>query len=235
MVNDMAVGLTPEQVSAFGHEGVVAPLELLSNDEVIRYRAAVEELVSERGQFERIDGMHAELDWARELCSHPRLLDYVASLIGDDLLVHGTLMFRKLPGRPGVVPWHQDSVYSGWHLTPTASAWIALSPSTEQNGCMQVIVGSHLQGVREHEERPGSSVLLRRGETIVEAVDESRARALVLAAGQCSLHHCNVIHGSQPNVGDEPRIGFIVRFVTSAYRPELHGRDASILLRVRGG
>jgi non-heme Fe2+,alpha-ketoglutarate-dependent halogenase len=157
------------------------------------------------------------------------MLDYVGSLIGEDLLIHGTLMLCKFPGRAAAVPWHQDSVYSGWHLSPSVSAWIALSPSNEQSGCMRVIVGSQREGVRAHEERPDPSVLLKRGETVCEDVDESRARSVELQPGELSLHHANVIHGSRPNVSDQPRVGFIVRYVTSAYR---EGRGP--VLRVRG-
>jgi non-heme Fe2+,alpha-ketoglutarate-dependent halogenase len=221
--------LTEPQVEAFERDGVVAPLALLTAAEVARHRAAVDALVVERGAVERIDQLHLAFGWARELCCHPRLLDAVASLIGDDLLVRGSLMLYKPPQSAKVVPWHQDSVYSGWHLSPSASAWIALSPSHEASGCMRVIVGSHRLGVQPHEERPGPAVLLRRGETIAAQVDESCARSLVLEPGQLSLHHCNVIHGSGPNTTDEPRIGFIVRFVTSAHRA-----DRGPVLRVRG-
>jgi hypothetical protein len=44
-----------------------------------------------------------------------------------------------------------------------------------------------------------------------------------------SLHHSTLLHGSNPNTSDEPRIGFIVRFVTS----RIQKRDRP-LLRVRG-
>jgi hypothetical protein len=46
-------------------------------------------------------------------------------------------------------------------------------------------------------------------------VDESAAVDIVLKPGEMSLHHTNIVHGSKPNASDGPRIGFIVRFVTS--------------------
>ncbi len=213
----------------FERDGVVAPIDLLDPGEVAEARAAFAAMEATCGPIARADQLHLHFGWARRLVSHPRLLAAVAALIGDDLLVRGVLLFCKHAGQRSAVPWHQDSVYSGWHLSPSVSAWIALTPSTERSGCMRVIVGSHHEGLRPHAERPGSSVLLRRGETVVEAVDETRARSLVLAPGQASLHHCNLIHGSGPNDSDHPRIGFIVRFVTSAHRV-----DRGPVLRVAG-
>jgi hypothetical protein len=44
------------------------------------------------------------------------------------------------------------------------------------------------------------------------AVDESKAVDVVLRAGEMSLHHINIIHGSNPNLSNHDRIGFIARF-----------------------
>lgn len=222
-------GLSDQQVSEFERQGVVAPIDLLTAAEVVRYREAFAAMEAAVGPLDRVDSLHLHFGWAQELVSHPRLLDAVASLIGDDLLVRGNLMLCKRAHHPGAVPWHQDSVYSGWHLSPSVSAWIALSPSTEENGCLRVIPGTHRNGPQPHAERPGADVLLRRGETLIAEVDESLARSLVLRPGQMSLHHCNIIHGSRPNRSAESRIGFIVRFVTSAHRA-----DRGPVVRVRG-
>jgi ectoine hydroxylase-related dioxygenase (phytanoyl-CoA dioxygenase family) len=208
---------------------VVAPIDLLTTAEVARYREAFASMEATAGPLDRVDNLHRHFGWAQELVSHPRLLDAVACLIGDDLLVRGSLMLCKRANHPGAVPWHQDSVYSGWHLSPSVSAWIALSPSTEDNGCLRVLPGTHRDGPQPHAERPGANVLLRRGETLIAQVDESLARSLVLRPGQMSLHHCNIIHGSQPNRSAEDRVGFIVRFVTSAHRA-----DRGPVVRVRG-
>jgi len=61
------------------------------------------------------------------------------------------------------------------------------------------------------------------------AVDESAALDVVLQPGQMSLHHSTIVHGSNANTSGEPRIGFIVRFVTN--RAPNPGRA---LVRVRG-
>ncbi|HLT37953.1 MAG TPA: phytanoyl-CoA dioxygenase family protein, partial [Enhygromyxa sp.] len=191
--------LTDEQRRELEQSGAIAPLELLSAEELTRYRTAYDRTVAAIGPRARIDELHHHFAWAQELATHPRLLDMVASLLGDDLLVHAVLVLTKYPGRPGLVPWHQDSFLSGWHRSPSISAWIALSPSTRESGCMRVIEGSHVAGPRMHDQRPSPDNLLWGGLTIAEAVDEGRARDLVLAPGQMSLHQCHVVHGSLPN------------------------------------
>jgi ectoine hydroxylase-related dioxygenase (phytanoyl-CoA dioxygenase family) len=55
----------------------------------------------------------------------------------------------------------------------------------------------------------------RRGERVRIDVEESQAVDVALRPGEMSLHHANIVHGSNANRSDGPRIGFIVRFVTS--------------------
>jgi hypothetical protein len=50
------------------------------------------------------------------------------------------------------------------------------------------------------------------------AVEESRVVDVVLSAGEMSLHHEFIVHGSNPNCGSDKRIGFVVRYTTPAAR-----------------
>jgi len=221
-----------KQLEGYDRDGVVFPIKVLTTEEVTFFREAIEGLVQNRGErlLKRVDGLHLFFDWARRLVTHDELLSPVADILGDDLLVDGTLVFHKPPRDSSYVSWHQDSVYSGWHLTPSVSAWIALTSSHRRNGCMRIIPGSHKQGLLEHDNvRDDPNLLNRRGERVKMAVDESLAVDVTLQPGEMSLHHSTIVHGSNPNTSDEPRIGFIVRFVTSRST----NRDRP-LLRVRG-
>lgn len=222
--------LTPEQIERYRNEGFLCPIPVLDADELRRAQQGFAALEERLGPVKRFDSAHRYFDWAYDLATHPRVADAVESLLGPDLLVCGTLIFAKYPHDPGFVSWHQDSVYSKWHLTPTTSAWIALSPSTSDNGCMRVIPGSHRDGLLRHSELRREGNMLRRGEEIEVEVDESLAHDLVLQPGEMSLHESNIIHGSRPNRSATQRIGFIVRFVTPAYRQPSPGP----VLRVRG-
>jgi ectoine hydroxylase-related dioxygenase (phytanoyl-CoA dioxygenase family) len=223
--------LSRRQRESYERDGVLFPVRVLSDEEVAASRAALEALAAGPGEGprRRFDALHRFVGWAYRLATHEAVLGAVEDLLGPDLLVDGTLVFYKPPRDAAFVPWHQDSVYSGWHLTPSTSAWIALSASHPANGCMRVLPGSHRQGLVEHANEPAARNLLRRGERVAAAVDESRAVDVTLRPGEMSLHHSTIIHGSNPNASDEPRVGFIVRFVTS--RTPDPGRP---LLRVRG-
>jgi non-heme Fe2+,alpha-ketoglutarate-dependent halogenase len=226
----VTTSLTSQQLNQYDRDGIVFPVRVLSVDEAALFRTELESVAGncEAGTLKRLDGLHLFFDWAYHLVTHDALLNAVEDVLGGDILIDGTLVFYKPPQDSSYVSWHQDSVYSGWHLTPSTSAWIALTASHPSNGCMRVIPGSHNQGVLDHANARDDSNLLFRGER-VQTVDESLAVDVVLQPGEMSLHHSNLIHGSNPNTSDEPRIGFIVRFVTNRIQPQ----DRP-LLRVRG-
>src|ERR1041384_7043279 len=94
---------------------------------------------------------------------------------------------------------------------------------------MRAIPASHQLGLLDHDNvHDDPNLLNRRGERIRMDVDESAAVDIVLRPGEMSLHHTNIVHGSNANGSDGPRIGFIVRFVTS----KTTNRDRAVL-RVR--
>lgn len=217
----------PEQIEAYRRDGFVFPIEILSRAEVEEFRGAFDSLIQYSPK--RLDRLHMFFDWAYQVVTHKDLLDVVEAILGNDILVYGTLVLAKQPHDLRYASWHQDSFYSGLHLTPSTTAWIALTPSHEGNGCMRVLPGSHTLGALDHENIEDEHLLNRRGERIKIDVDESEAVDVVLKPGQISLHESTLVHGSTPNTSDEPRIGFIVRFVTSRMR-----NPNTRLMRVRG-
>jgi non-heme Fe2+,alpha-ketoglutarate-dependent halogenase len=214
-------------IDVYEEQGIVFPIRVLSDAEVAEFRSELEQVT--RDGARRLDQLHLTYPWAYRLASHRAVLDAVESLIGPEILIDGNLVFYKPPHDEGYASWHQDSVYSGWHLTPSVSAWIALTVSEPANGCMRVIPGSHKRGLLEHDNVQDPNLLNKRGERLRMDVDESQAVDVVLKPGEMSLHHTNIVHGSNPNTSDGPRIGFIVRFVTNLST----NRDRQVM-RVRG-
>ena len=223
--------MRPDQIEAYRRDGFVFPIEILSRAEVGRLRGAFEALLESSRDYspKRFDRLHMFFDWAYQVVTHEALLDVVESILGEDILVYGTLVLAKQPHDLRYASWHQDSFYSGLHLTPSTTAWIALTPSHRGNGCMRVIPGSHRLGLVEHETVADEHMLNRRGERIKIDVNESEAIDVELKPGQISLHESTLVHSSNPNVSDEPRVGFIVRFVTSRMQ-----NPNTRLMRVRG-
>ena len=222
--------LSGKQLEQYNRDGIVFPVRLFSGAEASFFQTALGTILEncEAGSLKRLDGLHLFFPWAYRMVTHNVLLNAVEDILGEDLLVDGTLVFYKPQRDSSYVSWHQDSVYSTWHLTPSTSAWIALTRSHRENGCMRAIPGSHKQGILSHANVRDPLNLLVRGEQVT-TVDESGALDVVLQPGEMSLHQSTLVHGSNPNTSNQPRIGFIVRFVTNQI-----AKQERPLLRVRG-
>ena len=160
----------------------------------------------------------------------PRILDPVASVLGPDILCWASGFFAKAPGDGSFVSWHQDATYWGLSSNSVVTAWIALSPSTPETGCLRVVPGSHMHQFA-HRDTFGRDNLLSRGQEISADVDERDAIDIVLAPGEMSLHHVLIVHGSAPNRGSDWRIGFTARYIPTRLRQLSPVRDTAMLVR----
>ena len=204
--------LTQAQIDAYHRDGFVAPIDVFSEDEALRLRAALE--AAEREWPHAFEGAarnnaHLNLTCLDEIVHNSTLVDAVEDLIGPDILNYGTVLFIKEPGDPGFVSWHQDARYMGLEPHVGITAWVALTHSNETNGCMQMIPGSHAE-IRDHDDTYGDTNILTRGQE-VQGVNPDDAVSLILKPGQMSIHSSRVIHASQPNRGTDRRIGFVIQ------------------------
>jgi non-haem Fe2+, alpha-ketoglutarate-dependent halogenase len=220
--------LSRQQLTQYERQGIVFPINVLSSEEVSYFNSEFEALIKHCGLQKRLDNLHLFFEWAHRLATHDAVLDAIQDVIGENILVYSTLIFYKPPRDSSYASWHQDSFYSGLNLTPSISAWIALTPSNSANGCMRVIPESHKRGVLNHINVGDESNLLRRGEQVATVINEADALDVVLQPGEMSLHHSAILHRLKPNTSCGPRIGFIVRFVThqitNRASPMLHAR-----------
>lgn len=152
------------------------------------------------------------------LIRHPRLIDAVSELLGRDLLVWGSGLFIKEPASPSYVSWHQDLTYWGLDEVNEVTAWVALSPSTTESGCMRFVPGSHRRRLVPHVDSFAKDNLLTRGQEIAVEVDEASAVDIVLAPGQASLHHGHLFHASGPNRSGVRRVGVAIRYITPSMK-----------------
>lgn len=188
-------------------------MSVLTAGEVAHYRAEAERQLGAASTTHRL---HLETAWGRELASHPAIVDAVEELADGPVRIWGTLVLRKEPRSDAYVSWHQDSAYRTINADDLFSAWIALTDSSATNGCMRAIPGSHRNRLPHVNAADGEN-LLSHGQRIVGDVDASHTVDLVLRAGEMSLHHIDVVHGSAPNRSDTPRLGFVVRYVREGF------------------
>jgi ectoine hydroxylase-related dioxygenase (phytanoyl-CoA dioxygenase family) len=129
------------------------------------------------------------------------------------------------------VSWHQDSTYWGLEPPDIITAWVAFTDSNAANGAMRVIPSSHRLDQVPHRDTFAAANLLSRGQEIMVDVDEREAAMLELAAGEMSLHHVRLIHGSDPNPSDDRRIGFAIRYIPTHVRQVAGSHDSATLVR----
>lgn len=214
-----------EWAAAFARHGFLSGIPVLDTVEADRIRAefdAVEAVEGrERCQIGLLD-RHFDLPFVREIATHPRVLDAVEAAIGPDIILLATHFFCKYPvdGQEAepFVAWHQDVTYWGLEPPLAVTAWYAVDASDAENGCMRVIPGTH-GGIREHgsSTRPGNLLSINQ-EVPVSAAEEQAAVDLSLRAGEISLHHGMLIHGSNPNRSTRRRCGLTIRFVPPGVR-----------------
>lgn len=225
--------LSDAAVRQYNEAGYYAPVRVLSTAEAATLRARLEAFEGSAGVLAgRLrHKSHLLFTWLNDLIRHDRILDAVEDLIGGDILCWGSSFFIKEPRNTAYVSWHQDSTYWGLDPADVVTAWVALSDSTTENGAMRVIPGSHRQDQFPHRDTFAPDNLLSRGQEIMVDVDDRQAVTLELAAGEMSLHHVRLIHGSEQNPSGQRRIGFAIRYIPTYVRQVVGSHDTATLVR----
>ena len=167
--------------------------------------------------------------WIR-LISDNRLLDVAEQFIGPNIALFASHYICKPPKVGQPVLWHQDGSY--WPLDPmeVITLWLAVSESTPENGCLRIISRSHNMELQEMKERSDIENVLGSG-IDSQYVDESQAVDLVLKPGDVSIHHPNIVHGSEPNTSDNWRMGLTIRYIPTTTHITKDNWCSSFLLR----
>jgi non-haem Fe2+, alpha-ketoglutarate-dependent halogenase len=210
-----AKALTAAQVAQYREQGFLSPVPALSAQEAHDARMQVEAVeAANGGTWPRAQSLKSHLIYTflDRIVHHPKILDAVEDILGPDILCWSSRWFIKDKNDGGFVSWHQDVPYWGLDVGENIlTAWVAISPATRDNGCMKVIPGSH-RSLVPHKEGVSNNLLLR-GQEVAVKVDESKAVYMALGAGQMSIHHGLMFHGSAENHADERRIGFAIRYI----------------------
>jgi non-haem Fe2+, alpha-ketoglutarate-dependent halogenase len=216
--------LTDEDIAGFERYGLVRQVRVMPAERARGYAADCVELANLLGGSPRtIDmrQMHMHFPWAYELSTTPAIVDAVQDVLGPDLLIWATELFAKKPKEPLMIGWHRDVPYMGFDASDAVTAWVSLARSFPENGCMQVVLEEDRKARALDPPPPKGQVPPK--ETITD---------VTLEPGEMSLHDLNVFHGSNPNVSEEPRVGFVIRFVTPKAKSPA-GRPPALLVRGR--
>lgn len=214
-------------------EGYFAPIRAIDPGECAALRAHIDAYEAGHGSFRKTlrNKTHLVFTWLDRLIRAPGILDAVEDVIGPNILCWGSGFFIKDAHDESFVSWHQDSTYWGLEPADIVTAWVAISDSVVENGAMRVIPGSHKLDQIAHRDTFAAGNLLSRGQEVAVNVDPAQAVPLELRAGEMSLHHVRLIHGSEPNPSARRRIGYAIRYLPTYVRQTAGTRDSATLVR----
>jgi hypothetical protein len=207
-------------IDQYERDGYALVQDVLDADLIMEASAHVDWLLARNPQLrpEQLGHflMTHDAFWVR-LISDDRLLDIAEKFIGPNIALFASHYISKPPYDGQAVLWHQDGSY--WPLEPmdVVTLWLAVDDSLPENGCMRVIPGTQNTNLQEMKRNTATPNVLNSGiET--SFVDESSAVDLVLKKGGVSVHHPNIIHGSNANHSPLRRCGLTIRYIPTSTR-----------------
>jgi phytanoyl-CoA hydroxylase len=178
--------------------------------------------------------MRDDAFWVR-LVTDDNLLDIAELFLGPNLACFTAHYICKPPRDGQAVLWHQDGAY--WKLEPMAGVtlWLAVDESTPENGCLRMLPGTHKLPLKPIEVRSDTPNMLYSSidSNVLQELNTSRAVDIVLRPGDVSVHHPQIVHGSEPNKSSKRRCGLDMGFISTSTRISNRGLYLNPIL-VRG-
>lgn len=171
------------------------------------------------------------------------LVDSAEALLGGEVYHYHSKMIMKEPRVGGAWAWHQDYGYcyqNGVLFPLLTSAFIAVDRGTRENGCLQVLKGSHLAGRVDHVltgQQAGADL-----ERVNELARRLDLMHVEMEPGDTVFFHANLLHRSDQNRSENPRWSMICCYNAARndpYKDAHHPRytplakvDAAMILEV---
>ncbi len=228
--------LTKDQKDQFWRDGVLMVENAVTGEELAALRRVFAEWVEEsraheedygetldgRPRFDLQPGHSAETPGLRRVQSpeevsdvfadtmrNARTVDLCADLIGPNLRFHHGKVNSKLPGTATKVKWHQDFPFQPMTHHDMITCLLFIDDVTLENGPLEVIPGSHKGPIHSHWQ---GGVFTG---AVADEVLDGREGEIVKctgAAGSVCLMHVNLLHGSAPNLSQDPRTLYITTY-----------------------
>jgi ectoine hydroxylase len=218
----MAAGpLSNTRLKEYEQNGFVLEKAMFEPEEIdLLRRAAKEDRQLDQHSFGRGDGEGGTVRLS--LWNHPgdtlygmfarceTIVNSAERLLEGEVYHYHSKMIMKDAKVGGAWAWHQD--YGYWYqngvLFPLlTSAFIAVDPATRENGCLQVLKGSHHLGRIDHVltgDQAGADL-----ERVAEAQKRLETVYVEMAPGDVLFFHANLLHRSDQNKSDNPRWSMI--------------------------
>jgi len=252
--------LSEEQLAQFERDGFIGPIKIYEPEEMAERWDAIRRVLPDRskaiypedalGAVTNISNYdrHLDVDLLSEHILNAGIVDRVASILGPDVLCWRTEFFPKYAGDEGT-DWHQAATFANASKKPqilwpseegrpafggTITVWTAFTDSTLENGCLQLMPGTH-KVMNYDESKPmeydPEAINSREKDGVQRGFfgydyrqlqkdpdwtpDESQAFPLVMKKGECVIFWSTLMHASLPHTGSKKdyRMGFAARYV----------------------
>ena len=223
---------TQAHLDAYNRDGYVVVKQFFTSPEVnLLYKVAVEDAIVSSKTYDRVDasGLRTKLAlWYAldnslysKFARSERIIEGVEQILGGPSAHYHSKLMQKEPKKGGAWEWHQDYGYwyknNGFLFPDMLSVLTALTPATKENGCLQMIRGSHKMGRVEHGfsgEQIGADL-----EKVEEALKIMPLDYLEMEPGDTAFFHCNTLHRSDANLSDKPRWSIITAYNLASNKP----------------
>ncbi len=223
--------ISDTQIAQYNRDGFLFPVDVYTPEEAVGLHekfTAIEETLGYEPQERFRVKAHLPFPWLCDVVRNEKILDAIEDVIGPDILCWGASFFCKPAHDDRYVSWHTDTFFYGFEPAETITAWLPFNDATEESGCVRYIPGSHKQ-VTVHEIRQDERNLVY-GQHALD-IDESKAVDAVLRAGQVVLHHESVVHGSNPNRADHPRVAISIHYAAPHVRETRFDGASAMVVR----
>jgi phytanoyl-CoA hydroxylase len=229
--------LTKDEITFYKESGYLVIKNLFSREKVDLAHHAINEILNNNditnvAELEPRDTSVIRRIWAptkrhqyfMEMATSNELLDVVEKLIGPNIIFHYSKLNMKGPKVGSIVEWHQDLSYYPHTNSDLVACLVYLDDATIDNGCLQVIPGSHKAGVLSHYVDN-----YFRGKFNVDNTNHKHNKVdyLEAPAGSVIFLHCLTLHSSAPNHSNKPRRTFLPAYRAADAYPIYYGPHAS--------
>lgn len=203
--------LTPEQITHFQDKGFVVISGLFSPNEVERYKThfmamnktyqsgEIKDQSDPLARYPRIMQPHRTDDLSRDWLLDSRLDNAMTDLLGASPYAVQTMFYFKPAGARGQA-LHQDQFYLRVEPGTCVAAWMAVDRCDEENGCLQVVPGTHRLPTLCTVDADSS--LSFSGDTVI-LPEGFAAIPVIMEPGDVLFFNGQLVHGSMPNTSQD--------------------------------
>ncbi|XP_062581316.1 L-proline trans-4-hydroxylase-like [Saccostrea cucullata] len=233
IIENNSLTITDEAKRCFIEDGCIIVRGLLSKAELLKVEKAVENPELLKHQYGRPDKngrepklvlwQHPGNDVTGIVARSEKVAKTCEELLGGEVYHYHTKLIAKEPYIGGTFEWHQD--YGYWYkygcmFPDMMTVFVALDDCKKENGCLQVLKGSHKCGRIDHlivGEQTGADV-----ERVKEIEKVCDLIHVELKAGDALFFHCNVLHTSSDNTSKNMRRALVIAYNKASNDPGPH-------------